>query len=120
MSLFHPNELSVDVGSWYRAATEKRELLAMDDRMLRDVGLTRIDALQIAKRRSTRILRFEPRGPSRPGPIAPEIRAAAIKRAHRLRDEAIRNVFVAVLAALRAWIVPQPSARLRKLTPVTR
>lgn len=120
MSLFHPNDPIVDVGSWYRAATEKRELLAMDDRMLRDVGLTRIDALQIANRRSARVLKFEPRWPSPPEAIPPELRAAVVARAHQLRNKAIRRAFAVLFAAPLTWLKAQPNARMRKLTPVTR
>jgi uncharacterized protein YjiS (DUF1127 family) len=118
MSLFNPNHPLIDVRSWYRAATEKRELLAMDDRMLRDVGLTRVDAVRIANQRSPRVTRFEPRGPSHPGPIDPKLVDAHIARAHRLREDTIRTAF----ATLFRWLKPQlqPKARLRKLAPVAR
>ena len=116
MSLFNLNEPIVDVRAWYRAATEKRELLAMDDRMLRDIGITRVDAVRIATQRPVRIIKDPPRWPSHKGPIPPERRAAHIARAHRLRNEAIRDAFV----ALYRWLKPQPIARLRKLTPVAR
>src|SRR5690349_9964948 len=115
MSLFNPNDPIIDVRSWYRAATEKRELLAMDDRMLRDIGITRVDAQRIARQPMPRLVKRPSRPPSPPGPISPELRAAYIAGANRLRDEAIRGTFVALFAALRGWFVPQPKARLRKL-----
>lgn len=116
MSLFNLKEPIVDVRAWYRAATEKRELLAMDDRMLRDIGITRVDAVRIARQRPARIVRHRPQWPSHGGPISPELRDAHIARAHRLRNEAIRDAF----AALYRWLKPQPIARLRKLAPVAR
>jgi uncharacterized protein YjiS (DUF1127 family) len=48
MRTFNPKDVIIDVRSWYQAATEKRELLAMDDRMLRDIGITRVDADRLA------------------------------------------------------------------------
>ena len=120
MSLFNSNEPILDVRGWYRAATEKRELLAMDDRGLRDIGITRADALRIAKQRPARVLAFRPPEPPHSGPISPELLAAHIARAHRLRDEAIRHAFSALFAAVSAWMRPQPNARLRKLAPVAR
>jgi hypothetical protein len=94
----------------------------MDDRMLRDVGLTRIDALQIAERRPSRIERSAPRGPSGPALIPLEQRDAFIARAHRLRQEAFRDAFAALFRWLKPSpaVRPQPIARVRKLAPVAR
>lgn len=122
MSLIHPSDPVFDVKGWYQTATERRELLAMDDRMLRDVGLTRIDALQIAERRPARVVRSGPSGPSGCALISLEQRDAHIERAHRLRQEAIRNAFAALFRWLRPSpvVLPQPIARVRKLAPVAR
>jgi uncharacterized protein YjiS (DUF1127 family) len=44
---------SIDFGGlvreWFATATERRELLALDDRMLRDVGLTQADVQYLAE-----------------------------------------------------------------------
>ena len=37
--------LAAIVGGWRRRARMRRELLALDDRMLRDIGVTRVEAL---------------------------------------------------------------------------
>ena len=118
MSPFNVNVPIIDVRAWYRDAVEKRELLAMDDRMLRDIGLTRVDATRIASERSANVLRFVRRWPSHRGPISPGERAGYISRANRLRDKAVRDAFVALFRWLKADL--QPIARLRKLTPVAR
>ncbi|MBR0655606.1 DUF1127 domain-containing protein [Plastoroseomonas arctica] len=39
------------VGAAYRAAATRQELVGMDDRMLRDIGITRVDALREAARK---------------------------------------------------------------------
>jgi uncharacterized protein YjiS (DUF1127 family) len=115
MSLSNPFNPVIDVRGWFRAATERRELLAMDDRMLRDVGLTRVDARRIAdERRPFHVPTFPPGNHS--VPIERAVIDAHIARAHRLRSDAIRRAFVALFRSLR----PQPSARIRKLAPVAR
>lgn len=112
MSLLNLNDSLIDVGSWYRAATERRELLAMEDRMLRDVGVNRLDV--------QRILRGCPApveiAPAWPAPISPQLRDAYIARARRLRNQAFRDAFLALLR----WLKPQRIERTRKLTLVTR
>ena len=120
MRFSNPTAFVIDVQDWYQAATERRELLAMDDRMLRDIGISRADAEQIAEHgyRSE-----EQPAPGEPAPVAPHVidRAAveqAIARAHRMRNEAIYGAFVALWRAL--WPQPQPKARIRKLAPVAR
>lgn len=119
MSLFNANRPLIDVEAWYRAATERRELLAMDDRMLRDVGLTSVDVQRlVTARQRARAAKPKPRGPSRPEPIPTEVRAAHVARAHRLRNEALRAAFVALFRWLKPR--PQPIARARKLAPVAR
>jgi uncharacterized protein YjiS (DUF1127 family) len=49
---------SIDIGAmvrdWFQNAHDRRELLAMDDRMLRDIGLTRADAQGLAENRPQR------------------------------------------------------------------
>jgi uncharacterized protein YjiS (DUF1127 family) len=117
MSLFNPNEPLIDIKGWYRAATERRELLAMDDRELRDVGLTRVDVQRLIREPVT-VSRPEQSGPTPPRPVPPEVVDAYVARAHRLRSEAIRAAFVAVFR----WLMPrrQLIARARKLAPVAR
>ena len=119
MRFSNPTAFVIDVQDWYQAATERRELLAMDDRMLRDIGISRADAEQIAEHG----YRPEEPAPAKPARVAPLVidRAAveqAIARAQRMRNEAIYNAFVALWRAL--WPQPQPKARIRKLAPVAR
>lgn len=38
------------VAAMHRAAIERRELLALDERELRDIGITRTDAIRVAER----------------------------------------------------------------------
>ncbi len=40
--------LRARIARWQRARAERQELLAMDDRALRDIGLTRCDAVAAA------------------------------------------------------------------------
>jgi len=35
---------SAMIGEWRRRARSRRELLALDDHMLKDIGITRVDA----------------------------------------------------------------------------
>jgi uncharacterized protein YjiS (DUF1127 family) len=113
MRISNPTTPFIDVHGWYQAATERRELLAMDDRMLRDIGITRVDAERIADEHRPRVL-------TRRAASSPRIDRAVIDahiaRAHRLRNEAYRRAF----AALWQWLRPQPKARIRKLAPVAR
>lgn len=39
------------VGAAYRAVATRQDLAGMDDRMLRDIGITRVDALREAARK---------------------------------------------------------------------
>jgi uncharacterized protein YjiS (DUF1127 family) len=115
MRFSNPIALVIDVQGWFQAATERRELLAMDDRMLRDIGISRADAQRIAE---TPFRLVTPAAPKQP-PLVPLDRAAvdaAIARAHRLRNKAIRDAFYSLVS----WFQPQPKARIRKLAPVAR
>ena len=117
MRFSNPTALVIDVRGWFQAATERRELLAMDDRMLRDVGISRADAQRIAET-PYRLVKSGPAAPQLPPP-APIDRAtvdAAIARAHRLRSKAMRDAFLSLVR----WFQPQPKARIRKLAPVAR
>ena len=121
MRIFNPNDIVIDVASWYQAATERRELLAMDDRMLRDVGITRVDAVRLAGQPLPRIVRLRP--PSGPLRLDPATIDAHIARAHRLREEAFRDVIFGAARALRDTVralLPQPNVRARKLAPIAR
>jgi len=43
--------LFTTLGRWWRWRRERQELLAMDDRALRDIGITRVDAMAAARKR---------------------------------------------------------------------
>jgi uncharacterized protein YjiS (DUF1127 family) len=120
MSLSNPINPVIDVRGWFRAVTERRELLAMEDRMLRDIGLTRVDAQRIAhERRPFDFLAFPPPGTDSVS-IDRAVIDAHVARAHRLRNDAIRSAFVALFRWLKPRPSPQPIARIRKLAPVAR
>ena len=38
------------IGVWQRRARERRELLELDDFLLRDIGLTRAEAIRLARK----------------------------------------------------------------------
>jgi uncharacterized protein YjiS (DUF1127 family) len=119
MRFSNPAAAIIDVQGWFQAASERRELLAMDDRMLRDIGISRADAQRIAEA-PLRLVESVPDAP-KPDVQAPLLidRAAveaAIARAHRLRNKAMRDAF----SSLVRWFQPQPKARIRKLAPVAR
>jgi uncharacterized protein YjiS (DUF1127 family) len=44
----HDGGLRSLVGEWFRRMESRRELAALNDRALRDIGLTRVDALREA------------------------------------------------------------------------
>jgi uncharacterized protein YjiS (DUF1127 family) len=119
MRFSNPTAFVIDVQGWYQAAAERRELLAMDDRMLRDIGISRADAEQIAEHG------YHPEEPAlaKTAPVRPDqvdraVVDAAIARAHRMRNEAIGQAFAGLWRSL--WPQPQPNARIRKLAPVAR
>jgi uncharacterized protein YjiS (DUF1127 family) len=117
MRISNPTTPFIDVHGWFQAATERRELLAMDDRMLRDIGITRVDAARIAET-PFRLVKSAP-VEAKPAPPLQIDRAkvdAAIARAHQLRNKAIRDAFASLFRLLRF----QPKARIRKLAPVAR
>jgi uncharacterized protein YjiS (DUF1127 family) len=123
MRTFNPKDVIIDVRSWYQAATEKRELLAMDDRMLRDIGITRVDADRLANQPLPPIVRIERRPPSDPLRIDAAMIEAHVAQANRLRDDTIRRSLFAAARRLRSavgWLRPQAKARIRKLAPVAR
>jgi uncharacterized protein YjiS (DUF1127 family) len=45
-----PGNLIEMIRMWSRRARERRELLDLDDRLLRDIGLTRDDAILLARK----------------------------------------------------------------------
>lgn len=116
MRISNPMAPLIDVNGWFKAATERRELLAMDDRMLRDIGITRTDAVRIVDEHPSRLIALRKPSPPRLEPLDRAVINAHIARAHRLRNEAYRRAF----AALWRWLRPQPKARIRKLAPVAR
>jgi uncharacterized protein YjiS (DUF1127 family) len=90
------------VRGWFATATERRELLALEDRMLRDVGLTQADVGYLVDRPA-------PRGPSgppqtvvRPSGIDPAVMQAYVDRAHVLRARAFGKMFGAIWRWLRS------------------
>ena len=116
MRISNPVTPVIDVHGWFQAATERRELLAMDDRMLRNIGITRVDAERIADEHPLRLIALRKPSPPRLEPLDRAVIDAHIARAHHLRNEAYRRAF----AALWQWLRPQPKARIRKLAPVAR
>jgi uncharacterized protein YjiS (DUF1127 family) len=118
MRIFNPTAMIIDVHDWYQRAIERRELLAMDDRMLRDIGITRVDAVRAANERppATRVVSMPWAIRPRKAPIPRELIEGYVARAHRLRNEAIREAFVTLFR----WLRPQPIVRARKLAPVAR
>lgn len=123
MRIFNPSDIIVDVHAWYQASTERRELLAMDDRMLRDIGLTHVDAERIANQPLPPVVRVGPRPPSESLRIDPATIDAHVARAHRLRDEAMRHALFSAARWVRDAIRslrPQPIVRARKLAPIAR
>lgn len=123
MRIFNPSDIIIDVRGWYQAATERRELLALDDRMLHDIGITRVDVERAISERPARIVRLRSAMRPRKEAVSRAVVDAHIARAHRLRDEAFRQAFLAVGRWLRGAfraLRPQPTARIRKLAPVAR
>jgi uncharacterized protein YjiS (DUF1127 family) len=124
MRIFNPNDIIIDVRAWYQAATERRELLAMDDRMLRDIGITRIDAVRAAREPMGRVVSLRWAMRPRKQAIPRTLIDAHIARAHRLHDETIRNTILGVgrwlRDAFRGLRRPQPIVRARKLAPIAR
>jgi hypothetical protein len=86
--------------------------------MLRDVGITRVDAERAANQPLPPIVRIGPRPRINPAEID-----AHIARAHRLRSDATRRVVRGAARwmrdALRS-LRPQPIVRARKLAPIAR
>lgn len=113
---------SIDIGAvvreWFQTAREKRELLAMEDRMLRDIGLTRADAQHLVEKPMPRLPAALHAGAERIGPsdVDPAMIRACIDRAHVLRARAFGESFRALLR----WFRGHPNARTRKLAPVAR
>src|SRR5262245_41728148 len=87
MRIFNPTAMIIDVHDWYQRATERRELLAMDDRMLRDIGITRVDAERAAREQlPARIVPLRWAMRPRKEPIPRALIEAHVNRAHRLRQ----------------------------------
>jgi uncharacterized protein YjiS (DUF1127 family) len=123
MRIFNPNDIIIDVRAWYQAATERRELLAMDDRMLRDIGITRIDAVRASREPMGRVVSLRWAMRPRKQAIPRIVVDAHIARAHRLREEAIRKAIFGAghwLRYLFRAVRPQLIARATKLAPIAR
>jgi uncharacterized protein YjiS (DUF1127 family) len=116
----NPNLMDIGgfVRDWYRNATERRELLALEDRGLRDIGITRAEAIAEASRPLWR------RRPAAVAPVPLRVDPEAIRRhvdrAHALRAKAMGDLARRVMHWLSGRSAPQPSARTRKLAPVAR
>jgi uncharacterized protein YjiS (DUF1127 family) len=125
----------IDIGDvihhWYQSAREKRELLAMDDRMLRDIGISRADAVRIAETPTRKLSRTSPKADAAhqgwtlvefgPSMVDPAVIQAHIRRADMLRAQAMADMARKAFRWLRGVDGrPQPKARIRKLAPVAR
>lgn len=113
----NPIEIVDIVRNWYREATERRELLAMDDRMLRDVGITRLDAVAAARRPLWR--RHTDKAPVRLK-VDPETIQRHVEEARELRIRAMAGCARSAWRWLTGKGAAQPKARIRKLAPVAR
>jgi uncharacterized protein YjiS (DUF1127 family) len=81
------------VHDWLMTATERRELLAMDDRARRDIGLTKADVEYLVNRPSLKVAATPLQTMVRPSDVDPAAIRAYIDRAHELRALAIRASF---------------------------
>ena len=111
-----PNLMDIGgaVRDWYRKAAERRELLALEDRALRDIGITRVDAVAAASRQLWRRRSVAPA----PLLVDPDVICRHIERAHDLRAKAMADFARRTLRWLSGRT--QPKARMRKLAPVAR
>ncbi len=108
------------VQDWYRDAVERRELLAMEDRALRDIGITRVDAIAAATSRRRRAAAARHPAPPAPLRVDPETIQRHIENARVLRARAMADFARAAMRWLSGRTVGQPKARIRKLAPVAR
>lgn len=113
----------IDIGGvvrdWYRNATERRELLAMEDRGLRDIGITRADAIMAASRPLWR-RRAVAAPTAAPLRVDPELVKCHVERAHALRARAMAGWVRTAVRWMSRRSAAQPKARIRKLAPVAR
>ena len=97
---------SIDFGGflrdWFRTATERRELLALEDRMLRDVGLTQADVEYLVQRPVLRLPSVPPHTVVRPSDVDPAAIRAYVDQAHVLRAQAYGKMFRAISRWLRS------------------
>jgi uncharacterized protein YjiS (DUF1127 family) len=90
------------VRDWFMTATERRELLAMDDRARRDIGLTKADVEYLVNRPSLKAPGTPPRVMVRPSDVDPAAFRAYRARAHELRAQVIGDAFRTLWRWLRA------------------
>jgi uncharacterized protein YjiS (DUF1127 family) len=102
MSISNSIDFGGFVRDWFQSATERRELLALEDRMLRDVGLTQADVEYLVHRPVLRLPAVPPQTVVRPSDIDPEAIRAYVEQAHVLRAQAYGRMFRAIWRWLRA------------------
>jgi uncharacterized protein YjiS (DUF1127 family) len=97
---------SIDSGrfvrDWFATATERRELLALEDRMLRDVGLTQADVAYLVDHPALKAPSVPPHTLVRPSDIDPAAIRAYVEQAHVLRSQAYGRMFRAIWRWLRS------------------
>ncbi len=102
MSVSNSMDFGAFVREWFATATERRELLALEDRMLRDAGLTHADVHYLVEQPSLQVWPTEPHTLVRLSDVDPAVMQAYVDRAHALRAQAIGDVFRGIWRWLRA------------------
>lgn len=102
MSISNSMDFGGFVRDWFQTATERRELLALEGRMLRDVGLTHADVDYLVNRPVLRLPSVPPHTVVRPSDIDPAVIRAYVEQAHVLRAQAYGKLFRAIWRWLRA------------------
>jgi uncharacterized protein YjiS (DUF1127 family) len=88
------------VRDWFATATERRELLALEDRMLRDVGLTQADVQYLVDHPRRASPSLPPHTVDRS--VDPAMIQAYVHRAHVLRAQAYGRMFRSIWRWLRS------------------
>jgi uncharacterized protein YjiS (DUF1127 family) len=119
MNISNSIDVRATVHDWFQNARERRELLAMDDRMLRDIGITRADARRLAEDKPRRLTIVPRPAPEQGGPpsVDPALIQDYIHRAHVLRARAMGDLLRSIGRWFRGGYA---KARIRKLAPVAR
>lgn len=92
------------MGDWLATASERHELLAMDDQMRRDIGLTKVDVEYLVDRPSLKAPGTPPQTLVRPSDVGPAATRTYIDRAHQLRAQAIGDSVHALWRWLRVGL----------------